>query len=412
MTIFGQRDYAMRVWVDPDQLAGLNLTATDVVNAIRAAERPGRRRADRPAAGGDGQPFQFTLTARRPADRASEEFEHVVVKVGRRRAAGSRSRTWPASNWGPRRQDVSNRFDGKQTVGMAIFILPDANALEVADAVKAKMAELSQGLPAGDHVRDRLRHHARSSATRSTRSSSRSATRSSSSPSWCWCSCRSWRAALIPLAAVPVAIVGTFAAMAAVGFSLNNLTLFGLVLAVGIVVDDAIVVVEAVQHQIETGLAAARGDDRAHGRGVRADRRGRGRAVRRVLPVRVPVRASSAQFFQQFALTIAISTLISTFNSLTLSPALCALLLKPQASRPATRGGSAACSAWLFAVGSSGLFNRAFAAAGRGYVKVVGLASACRPLVLVGYGGDRRRGRRGATRRCRPGSSRSRTRAT
>src|SRR5205823_2531046 len=143
---------------------------------------------------------------------------------------------------------------------------------------------------------------------------------------------QSWRAAVIPLAAVPVAIVGTFAAMAAVGFSLNNLTLFGLVLAVGIVVDDAIVVVEAVQHQLEKGLPPREATIRAM-----QEVAGPVVAVGVVLSaVFIPCAFLSGiigQFFRQFALTIAVSTAISTFNSLTLSPALCAIFLRPPGSR-------------------------------------------------------------------------------
>src|SRR5206468_11137366 len=139
---------------------------------------------------------------------------------------------------------------------------------------------------------------------------------------------QSWRAALIPLIAVPVAIVGTFAAMAALGYSVNNLTLFGLVLAVGIVVDDAIVVVEAVQHHIEAGLsprdATIKAMDQVAGPVIAV-----GLVLTAVFVPCVFISGIVGQFFRQFAVTIAISTLISAFNSLTLSPALCALLLKP-----------------------------------------------------------------------------------
>ena len=140
---------------------------------------------------------------------------------------------------------------------------------------------------------------------------------------------QNWRSALIPLIAVPVAIVGTFAVMAALGFSLNNLTLFGLVLAIGIVVDDAIVVVEAVEHHIEHGLAPRDATIQAMERGLRPGHRHRPGAARRVRALRVH-RGITGQFFRQFALTIAVSTVISAFNSLTLSPALAALLLRPR----------------------------------------------------------------------------------
>ena len=167
---------------------------------------------------------------------------------------------------------------------------------------------------------------------------------------------QNWRSAIIPLVAVPVAIIGTFAVMAAIGFSLNNLTLFGLVLAIGIVVDDAIVVVEAVEHHIEHGPVAARGDDPGDGAGVRPGDRGRPGAERRVRPVRVHHR-HHGQFFRQFALTIAVSTVISAFNSLTLSPALAALLLQAarQGARRSRCRGSASRSS---AAGWAGSFSR------------------------------------------------------
>ena len=148
---------------------------------------------------------------------------------------------------------------------------------------------------------------------------------------------QNWRSAVIPLIAVPVAIVGTFAVMAAMGFSLNNLTLFGLVLAIGIVVDDAIVVVEAVEHHIEHGLTPREATHQGHGPGLRpGDRRRPGAHARCSCPARSS-RGITGQFFRQFALTIAVSTVISAFNSLTLSPALAALLLRPQAEGRATR---------------------------------------------------------------------------
>ena len=193
---------------------------------------------------------------------------------------------------------------------------------------------------------------------------------------------QSWRAALIPLAAVPVAIIGTFGAMWAVGFGLNNLTLFGLVLAVGIVVDDAIVVVEAVQHQLEQGHPPREATLRAM-----ADVSGPVVAVGVVLAaVFVPCAFFSGivgQFFRQFALTIAISTLISAFNSLTLSPALACLLLKPHGARPdfVQRVMNFALG-WFFR-----LFNRAFDRGGSAYVWAVSKAIRVPLLVVAGYAG-------------------------
>ena len=150
-------------------------------------------------------------------------------------------------------------------------------------------------------------------------------------------SCRCWRTALIPIVAIPVSLIGTFAVMAALGFSLNTLTLFGMVLAIGIVVDDAIVVVENVERNIALGLSPAGGRAHDHGRGRQRPHRHRARARAVFVPTAF-IPGISGQFYRQFALTIAVSTLISAFNSLTLSPALAALLLKPHShERPATR---------------------------------------------------------------------------
>ena len=191
---------------------------------------------------------------------------------------------------------------------------------------------------------------------------------------------QNWRAALIPLAAVPVAIVGTFAVMAALGFSLNNLSLFGLVLAIGIVVDDAIVVVENVERWLEEGLSRGR-RAQGHGRGHRP-----GLAVALVLcAVFVPcafITGITGQFFRQFALTIAVSTVISAFNSLTLSPALAALLLKPRRRKRDPLTGAGPSLGWFFRLFNWVVFQRAptLYRCGRRF-------AAHQPVVLLVYGG-------------------------
>ena len=193
---------------------------------------------------------------------------------------------------------------------------------------------------------------------------------------------QNWRSALIPLVAVPVAIIGTFAVMAAIGFSLNNLTLFGLVLAIGIVVDDAIVVVEAVEHHIEAGMtprqAAHKAMDEVSGPVV---------AVALVLSaVFVPcafISGITGQFFRQFALTIAVSTVISAFNSLTLSPALAAMLLPPRGAKKDLLGRLLdLLLGWFFR-----LFNWGFRRSTSVYTRMVGLALRGSAVVLVVYGG-------------------------
>ena len=396
VTVFGQRDYAMRVWVDPNRLAVRNLTSADVVRALReqntqiAAGQIGQPPTT------DGQPMQITLSALGRLTTV-EEFEDVVVKVGDDRqvvrvrdivsqrrvstdAAGNK-RITGGVELGAKSSDVSNKFDKKPTIGLAIFLLSDANALEVAAEVKAKMAELEKAFPPG--MMQEIGYDTSPFIAESIKEVFKSLRDSIALVALVvLIFLQSWRAAVIPLAAVPVAIIGTFAAMAAAGFTINNLTLFGLILAVGIVVDDAIVVVEAVQHQLELGHppreATIRAMDQVAGPVV---------AVGIVLSaVFVPCAFLSGivgQFFRQFALTIAISTLISTFNSLTLSPALCAILLKPPTARQdlPTRAVNFLFG-WFF-----WLFNRGFGLTGRFYVRTVSFGLRVPVLILAGYVG-------------------------
>ncbi|VTT96916.1 transporter : Transporter, hydrophobe/amphiphile efflux-1 (HAE1) family OS=Planctomyces limnophilus (strain ATCC 43296 / DSM 3776 / IFAM 1008 / 290) GN=Plim_2294 PE=4 SV=1: ACR_tran: ACR_tran [Gemmataceae bacterium] len=383
VTIFGIRDYAMRVWLDPDKLAGLNLTAPDVVAAVRAQNLPlAAGQVGQPPAGGD-QPYQFTIDG---VGRLSEpeEFGKIVVKVG---PAGQLVRIRDVSRrveLGAKASDVSNRFNDKPTVGLAIFVLPDCNALETRDAVVSTIDRLSKDFPPG------IKYEVGYDTTPFIRESIAEVFHSLRDAIVLvsivvLLFLQSWRAAIIPLAAVPVAIVGTFAAMAAVGFSVNLLTLFGLILAVGIVVDDAIVVVEAVQHQLDQGHAPREATVRAM-REVTGPIVAVGVVLSFVFLPCVFISGIVGAFFKQFALTIAASTLISTFNSLTLSPALCALLLKADA-KGAKRGRLATVVAYILLpltlIGR--LFDRAFNLSGRGYVKLVGLFLRVPVLVLVGY---------------------------
>jgi multidrug efflux pump len=383
VTIFGQRDYALRVWVDPNQLTKLSLTASDVLKAIREQNLPiAAGQVGQPPTG-SGQPYQFTLTA---AGRLIEveEFEQIVVKRGN---DGQLVKVKDVARvaLGARAQDVANRFDNKPTVGLAIFILPEANAIETADAVKAAMARMSKDFPPG------IMYEVGYDTSPFIRESIFEVVKSLRDAIILVAIVvlvflQTWRAAIIPLTAVPVAIVGTFAAMALAGFTINNLTLFGLVLAVGIVVDDAIVVVEAVQHHLEKGLSPREATLRAM-----EDVSGPIIAVGVVLSaVFIPCAFLSGivgAFFRQFALTIAVSTLISTFNSLTLSPALCAILLRaPNGKAKPTNLVSRVLSYVLFPLTFLGnLFNRLFASANRGYVKLVSFSLRVPVLVLVGY---------------------------
>ncbi len=376
---FGQQDYSMRIWVDPDRLASLNLTAGDVLGAVREQNmQVAAGHFGQPPSGSDGT-FDFTITTLgRLVD--PEQFEDIVLRTtedGRQVRIKDVGRVV----LGARNQDVSSKIDGHPATSLAVFQLPYANAIDTAERVRKKMEDLKKRFP--EDVEYVIGYDTSPFIAESV-----------------WgvvhtlieavilvaivvlVFLQNWRSALIPLAAVPVAIIGTFAVMAAIGFSLNNLTLFGLVLAIGIVVDDAIVVVEAVEHHIEEGLkprqAAYRAMEQVSGPVV---------AVALVLSaVFIPcafISGITGQFFRQFALTIAVSTIISAFNSLTLSPALAALLLQPRHARRDLVGRMLhALLGWFFR-----LFNWTFRRTTTVYTRAVGLALRGSLLVLFVYGG-------------------------
>jgi multidrug efflux pump len=326
ISVLGQRDYSMRIWVDPERLAYLSITAGDVAKAVREQnfEIAIGQIGQPPVAG--GQVYQVPLhTAGRLSD--IEEFKNIVVKSmpdGRLVRLKDVARiTLSAKN-----ELLSARVDKRPSVGLAIFQLPDANALETADNILAAMREIKSEFPDG------VDYQISYDTTPYTRESIHNVFSTLIEAIILVAFVvllflQNWRSAIIPLLCVPVAIIGTFAVMAMLGFSLNNLTLFGLVLAIGIVVDDAIVVVEAVEHHIEHGLpprqATIKAMEQVSGPVI---------AVGLVLSaVFVPcafISGITGQFFRQFALTIAVSTIISAFNSLTLSPALAAILLQPR----------------------------------------------------------------------------------
>ncbi|HEY5315835.1 MAG TPA: multidrug efflux RND transporter permease subunit [Pirellulales bacterium] len=324
--VFGQRDYSMRVWVNPEELAARSLTAADVANAIREQNMPVAAGAVGQQPAPAGQEFQVTLnTLGRLTE--PEQFGDIILKAT---ADGRLTRLKDVARieLGAKNVDVNVSIDGQPTVFLAIFQMPDANALETHDRVMAKMAELSEAFPEG------LTYDVGFTTVPYTRESIREVFNTLRDAVILVALVvllflQNWRSAIIPLVAVPVAIIGTFAAMAVFGFSLNNLTLFGLVLAIGIVVDDAIVVVEAVEHHIENGLAPREATilamEQVSGPVI---------AVGLVLSaVFVPcafISGITGHFFRQFAMTIAVSTIISAFNSLTLSPALTAVLLRPR----------------------------------------------------------------------------------
>jgi multidrug efflux pump subunit AcrB len=329
ISYLGQRDYSMRVWLNPARMAELNLSASDITNAIAAQNQ-------QVAAGQIGQPpvpkgqtFQYTMTTLgRLANE--EQFRNIIVRNdddGRL----IRLRDVADVELGAQSYDQTCTLDGKPSVAVSVYQLPGSNALEVSRLVKNKMEELKKRFPEG--IDYSIVYDTTPFINESINEVFKTLRDAVILVAFVvLLFLQNWRSTLIPLVAVPVAVIGTFAVMAAMGFSLNNLTLFGLVLAIGIVVDDAIVVVEAVEHHIENGMsprdATIRAMEQVSGPVV---------AVGLVLAaVFVPcafISGITGQFFRQFALTIAVSTVISAFNSLTLSPALSALLLKPKAVR-------------------------------------------------------------------------------
>jgi multidrug efflux pump len=324
ITYIGQRDYSMRIWVDPQKMAFRSLTAADVVAAINAqnAQVAAGRLGQPPVA--TGQVFQYTIsTLGRLVD--VNQFADMIIKtddLGRI----VRLKDVAVVELGAREYDQNCTLDGQSSVALSVYQRPGSNALETASVVRDKMDELKARFPAG------LDYQIVYDTTPFINESVKEVFNTLRDAIFLVAFVvllflQNWRSALIPLVAVPVAIVGTFAVMAAFGFSLNNLTLFGLVLAIGIVVDDAIVVVEAVEHHIEHGLAPREATIMAMSQ-VSSPVIAVGLVLTAVFVPCAFITGITGQFYRQFALTIATSTIISAFNSLTLSPALSALLLR------------------------------------------------------------------------------------
>ncbi|QJE00513.1 efflux RND transporter permease subunit [Massilia forsythiae] len=326
--LFGSGDYAMRVWLDPQKVAGRNLTATDVVNAIREQNV-------QVAAGvvgqGPSKDADFQLTVNTQGRLASvEEFGNIVVKTNPDGAV-TLLKDVARLEMGSNSYALRSLLDNKSAVAIPLFQSPTANALQLSTDVRAKMEELSKDFPQG------MTYSIVYDPTQFVRESIDSVLHTLIEAIVLVAIVvivflQTWRASVIPLLAVPVSVVGTFAVMLAFGFSINTLSLFGLVLAIGIVVDDAIVVVENVERNIENGL-------NPHDATVQAMKEVSGPIVAIALvlcAVFVPIAFVSAltgQFYRQFALTIAISTVISAFLSLTLAPALSAVLLQPHGAK-------------------------------------------------------------------------------
>src|SRR5271155_5836328 len=324
ITVFGSRDYSMRIWLDPDRLQTLGLTATDVTNALQGQNiQVASGVLDQPPTEQQGA-FQTAVQTLGRLDNP-EEFGAIVVK--QTPTAVVRLRDVARVELAALDYSSNSYLDHDPAVALAIFQRPGSNALATAQGVIGQMAELSKRFPSG------VKYAIVFNPTQFIQQSVDAVIETIGEAVILVVLVvivflQTWRAAIIPIVAIPVSLIGTFFFMAAFGFTLNNLTLFGLVLAIGIVVDDAIVVVENVERNIAAGLsprdAAVKSMDEVGGALV---------AIALVLcAVFVPaafITGISGQFYRQFALTIAGATVISLIVSLTLSPAMCALLLKP-----------------------------------------------------------------------------------
>ncbi len=349
---FGIAEYAMRVWVKPDKLAKLGLTVPDLVRALQqqSAVNPAGRVGGEPAP--PGQQLTYTVRAKGRLITA-EEFGDVVVRLT---PEGSVVRLKDVSRieLGALSYNQSGRYNGRPGALIAVFQAPGANALAVANAVKAQMRELKERFPSDlDYV---IGLDTTLPVTEGIKEIATTLVEAMILVILVvFLFLQNWRATLIPLIAVPVSLIGTFAVFPMLGFSINTLSLFGLVLAIGLVVDDAIVVVEAVEHHIEEGMAP-----RAATLQAMSEVSGPVVGIALVLSsVFIPIGLMSGiqgRLNKQFAVTIAISVLISAFNALTLSPALSAMLLRP-------RGETKGPLARFF-----GGFNRWFGRATSGYV--------------------------------------------
>ena len=335
VTILGAGQYAMRVWMNPDLLQARGLTPKDVSEAIQqqsqevAAGQVGAPRAPK------GQDFQYTLDLQGRLDDAAE-FENIVVKVDAANGGQiTRIRDIGHVELGAQTYSQTFNLDGRPAAGISISLLPNANAIAVANEVKAKMDELAKSFPAG------LTYATPFDTTKFVRAAVREVYVTLIEAGVLvliviLVFLQDWRAMLVPATTVPVTIIGAFAAMAALGFSVNLATLFAIVLAIGIVVDDAIVIVEGVARYVEQGIpgreAAAKAMDELIGPVI---------GITLVLmSVFVPAAflpGLTGQLYRQFALIIAATAFISAINAVTLKPTQCALWLRSPSRRRAAQ---------------------------------------------------------------------------
>src|SRR6186713_256376 len=375
--LFGSGDYSMRVWLDPQKVAERGLSAADVVREIRAQNVQAAAGVVGASPSEAGLDLQLSINAQGRL-QTEQEFGEIIVKNGANGEV-TRLRDIARIELGAADYSLRSLLDNKSAVAVPIFQSPGSNAIQISDSVRKMMIELKQNMPDG------MDYSIVYDPTQFVRASIEAVVHTLLEAVALVVLVvilflQTWRASIIPLIAVPVSIIGTFAVMHVFGFSINALTLFGLVLAIGIVVDDAIVVVENVERNIEQGLtpkdAAYQAMQEVTGPII---------AIALVLiAVFVPlafITGLTGQFYKQFALTVAISTVISAFNSLTLSPALAALLLKghdePKDRLTRVIDGSVG---WLFRG-----FNKVFVKAGDKYQAGVTRTVKRAPIALAVY---------------------------
>ena len=355
VSVFGAGQYAMRVWVDPNKLASLNITTPEIERAISEQNtvNPAGQVGGQPIPA--GQAFTNTVLAQGRLE-TEEEFGNIVIRASSD-GAFVRVKDVGRVELGAQTYSQVSSFNGKPAAVLAIYQLPGSNAVNAAKGVRQLMDQLKQRFPAG------LDYSISLDTTLAVTAGMEEIYKTLAEAMLLvilvvFVFLQGWRATLIPLCAVPVSLIGTFALFPLLGFSINTLSLLGLVLAIGLVVDDAIVVVEAVEHHIEKGLspkaAALKAMEEVSGPVI---------AIALILAaVFIPtafIPGITGRLYQQFAVTIAVSVIFSAFNALTLSPALSALLLRPK--KKAGRGPLA----FFF-----NAFNKAFGSATDGYIRV------------------------------------------
>ncbi|WP_298771289.1 efflux RND transporter permease subunit [uncultured Shewanella sp.] len=361
--LFGAGEYSLRIWLDPNKVSALGMSPTQIIAAVREQNQQAAAGSLGSQPSGDAD-FQLLINVKGRLTTV-EEFEDIIIQVGQQGEV-TRLKDVARVELGASSYSLRSLLDNKDAVAIPIFQASGSNAIQISDDVRSRMAELSEHFPEG------LSYSIVYDPTVFVRDSIKAVVKTLLEAVLLVVLVvvlflQTWRASIIPLVAVPVSLIGTFTFMYLMGFSLNALSLFGLVLAIGIVVDDAIVVVENVERNIAEGLAPIAATQKAM-------REVTGPIVATTLvlaAVFIPTAFMSGltgQFYKQFALTITISTFISAINSLTLSPALSALLLKGRNEKKdvLTRGMDKVFGTWLFTP-----FNRFFNRASNGYVWLV-----------------------------------------